>query len=158
MNVGHFNLHERRVGSSHDGWTIEGQPLVAFHFTLVDWDQRGFWPPVSRPLVREQPLLQELITQHFKLLEAGGWSITRKWPGGYDCFGNGLKISPATRREFRLATKAKGYQGDPFADPDLVALERRMRRKAAWTSALAFFPRLWKRLGRQFGGHRRRGS
>lgn len=155
MNVAHFNLHERTVELVQNRWSIGGIPLVAFHFTLVDWERQTFWPPVNRPLVSHQPRLRTLIQQHSELLHASGWTVTRQWPGGYDCFRNGLKISPATRRAFRLETKAQGYQGDPFVDPTWMTFERSTRRRAALQRTLSIFPRFWNRLSRLLAQFRR---
>jgi hypothetical protein len=155
MNVAHFNLHERKVERFQDRWNIGDVPLVAFHFTLIDWERRTFWPPVNRPLVSQQPLLRTLIEQHSELLHASGWTVTRQWPGGYDCFTNGLRISPATRRAFRLASKVQGYQGDPFGDPKWVTFERSTQRRAALQRILSILPRFWNKLSRLLAQFRR---
>lgn len=156
MNVAHFNLHERTVELVQDRWNIGDVPLVAFHFTLVDWERQTFWPPVNRPLVNRQPLLRTLFQQHNELLHASGWKVTRQWPGGYDCFRNGLKISPATRRAFRLATRHRGYEGDPFVDPTWTAFERRVQRRSATQRARSTLQRFWKRLTRHLAHLRQR--
>lgn len=39
LNVAFWNLHERRLRSSTDGWTVNGVPLRHFHFSGFDADE-----------------------------------------------------------------------------------------------------------------------
>jgi len=45
MNVAYWNLHERPVrwakldGGAEAAWTVDGRPLISFHFSGFDWDR-----------------------------------------------------------------------------------------------------------------------
>lgn len=117
VNVGHFNLHERTLRREGDRWWINGQPLLLFHFTSIDYVDRGFLPPIDRPLVQQQPLLQSLIAEYASERQAVNADASRAIGYGLARFASGRLISPPTRRAFRAAWIAGTGSVDPYSDP-----------------------------------------
>lgn len=120
-NAAYWNLHERRFASSDAGPTVNGIPLVFFHFSglAVDdpaearlhiskyQDRADF---VSRPDVA--PLFRSYRS---KLLEHGH-AVFRTIPYGFGKFSNGERINSVSRRLFALARDSQSApaSADPF--------------------------------------------
>jgi len=149
VNVAHFNLHERKVTQALAGWQVGESPLVAFHFTQVNWEQSTFWPPVNRPLTAQQPDVKLLIDHYAQTLNACGWKTTRSWPGGYDHFSNGLKISPQTRLAFRTQYPRSSPSSNPFEDVRWQEVERAGQRRRSVQEWISLPKRIVRRLTRK---------
>jgi hypothetical protein len=75
LNVAFWNLHERRLQRSREGWTVNGVPLRHFHFS-------GFDPTDTRTLTRhalvmpsrvkfdDQPELADVLTEYAARIRA----------------------------------------------------------------------------------------
>ncbi len=148
VNVAHFNLHERKVTHGIGGWRVGESPLVAFHFTQVNWEQSSFWPPVSRPLIAQQPDVKLLIEHYAQTLIACGWKTTSSWPGGYDHFTSGLKISPQTRIAFRAQYPRSSPSSNPFEDVRWQGVERASQRRQTVAEWMYMPTRIVRRLTR----------
>ena len=124
VNVGHFNLHERRVRREGDRWWTDESPLLLFHFTSVDYRNGGFLPPINRPLVDQQPLLRALIAEYAVERAAVGADATRAVGYGFGTFVSGRPISAGTRLAFRAEWLAGAGSVDPRSDPVWERYER----------------------------------
>lgn len=108
-NVAYWNLHDRSLRateldapSSPATWTVDGEPLVAFHFS-------GFSPAApSRVSKYDQrhslyilPSLSRLAELYATRLIALGGEETAKLPYRYDRFPSGIRIDHRMRRVFR---------------------------------------------------------
>jgi hypothetical protein len=103
FNVAYWNLHERWLARSEDGWTVNGRPLGFFHFS-------GFNP--KRPnRLRDgddrtgdlgAPLSELLATYAVRLMD-NGWAEAQTWSYGLSVLPNGLHLDDSRRRRYRLA-------------------------------------------------------
>jgi hypothetical protein len=115
LNVAYWNLGQRRIGQTAEGWTVDGAPLTFFHFS-------GFNPRKPDRLSKHDPRfagdlpppLAALMAQYAARLEAAGYG---SFPGAvyaYGQFASGTPIPPAVRTMFRDWHPYWG--GDPFAE------------------------------------------
>jgi hypothetical protein len=115
VNVGYWNLPERRLESQEGGYLCAGSPLRLFHFS-------GFDPRVPDRLSRHASAtpaemggpVEELCRRYARELGAAGWEASRSWPYAYGCFSDGTPI-PSLAREVYLALGDDVSRfGDPF--------------------------------------------
>jgi glycosyltransferase involved in cell wall biosynthesis len=124
-NVAYWNLHERPLAETADGWTAGGVPLRFFHFS----GHRAHEPFVLSQHIggqgrvrvdREPPLQRMLHERAVRLLAREGEGSST--PYGFDRSNAGLRLSPLLRRlHWRavLAADASGRTLPPSAfDPD----------------------------------------
>ncbi len=93
-NVAYWNLHERTLTASDDGYLINGKPIAMYHFS-------GFDPRFpnrlsahqSRYALSELPVLKRLCDNYATQLEGAGGQ--RLEPSGQACItlGNGIPMS-----------------------------------------------------------------
>jgi hypothetical protein len=124
VNLGHFNLHARRLERRGAEWWVEGERLLLGHFTSVDYERLEFLPPLDRPLIRQQPLVKEWLREYAEERKRNGAGEDRKLGYGLARFTDGTPILPATRRVFRQAWLAGRPSGDPFKDPHWIRFNR----------------------------------
>jgi hypothetical protein len=115
LNVAYWNLAQRRLEHTEDGWIVDGAPLTFFHFS-------GFDPRVPDRLSKHDPRfvgdlpepLRKLMAHYGECLLARGYGT---FPGAhyaYGQFASGTTIHPAIRTMFRDCHTYWG--GDPFED------------------------------------------
>ena len=116
MNVGHWNLPERRIRVRDGRITADGEPCRVFRFS-------GYQPESPHMVTRYNPDMTvestgeaaEVFHRYQSLLEAAGYWKTRHWPYAYGHYDNGVPVPETARRIYRdLDTKARRF-GDPFA-------------------------------------------
>ncbi|HSH94766.1 MAG TPA: hypothetical protein VK968_11520 [Roseimicrobium sp.] len=153
VNVAHFNLHSRTLAGGPENRTCNGHPLLLFHFTQANYGTGDFWPPVSRPLVKQQPLLKELIRSYGRILEDCHVATTRKWPYTWGHFPDGTPISGDIRRQLLKECTPSGRAADanPFLDPSWLARQKRHRMQDKSAAPLLLFARAAGWLRRRFG-------
>jgi len=116
INVGHWNLRERNVAQTSDGYTVNGEPLALMHFSgfhpqrITTHDHDPF--PVT-------PALERLAGEYARDLAQARtqWPTAVEW--SYARFDDGEHISRAMREAVRagLVTVA-----DPYGDrPSVTA-------------------------------------
>lgn len=99
VNVAFWNLHERSIARSQEGYHVNGQPLLFFHFSrysptrpeLVASDQ-------SRITFASHPQLQSLFDEYREVLLSKGYQRLRQ----LDCYF-------VRRRESHLAEQRRAY-------------------------------------------------
>ena len=128
VNLGHFNLHARRLERRGDQWWVDGERLLLGHFTGVDPDRLEFKPPLDRPLIRQQPLVKDWLGEYVEEWRRNGAPEERRAAYGLGSMADGLAILPETRRAFREAWMAGRPSADPYADPVWMGWNRRRRR------------------------------
>ena len=119
-NVAYWNLHERTVERTADGFDVNGHPLRFYHFS-------GFDPEVPyllsrhqgrnpRVLLSQHPALQELCEGYAARLRANGYR-----PGGerygFASLPDGTPVDSVMRRLFRRAlldAERRGLQPPPW--------------------------------------------
>ena len=103
FNVAYWNLAERQISLSENGnWLANGQPLIFFHFSGVNVDQKTLvskhqnrfkWEDISS--------LQPLFENYLNALMNAEWSLCKQWPYAYSLADASLKISPVIRQLYR---------------------------------------------------------
>jgi hypothetical protein len=105
LHVAHWNLHERTIALDGDALTVNGEVLFFYHFSGVDPDDLT---QVSRDQSRlrlpESSALRALFELYRALLETNGHRQTGGVPYRYATFANGVPVSDALRRIYRMAT------------------------------------------------------
>jgi hypothetical protein len=115
LNVAYWNLAQRELAQIGDGWTVDGVPLIFFHFS-------GFNPSTLDRLSKHDPRflgnlpppLSALMAHYAECLRAAGHGT---FPGAlyaYGQFASGNAIHPAIRTMFRDWHPFWG--GNPFQD------------------------------------------
>ena len=122
LNVAYWNLAQRELAQTGDGWTVDGAPLTFFHFS-------GFNPSVPDRLSKHDPRFQgdlslplsALMAHYAECLRASGHG---SFPGAlyaYGQFASGNVIHPAIRTMFRDWHPFWG--GNPFQDYEAFLYE-----------------------------------
>jgi len=116
INVGHWNLRERRIEVRGGRVTACGAPCRIFRFSGYDPELPERITRYSRRLVAEAGAAAEVFGMYQRLLEECGWRETRGLRYAWDFFDNGDRIPHAARRLYReMGGEARRF-GDPFRD------------------------------------------
>lgn len=119
-NLGHWNLHERRLERRGTSWRVNGQPLVSFHYSGYEPDQVRFLSRHRERMLLEpsSPLLT-LVEEYQRAVYAHGYESTARLDYAFGRFDNGVSIPPAARRLWRQIN-GEQYWPRPFetAGPD----------------------------------------
>ncbi len=122
LNVAYWNLATRDVaGSSADGWTVNGDPLVFFHFSGYDPDRpwllskhQGTQP---RILLSDNPALQTLCDQYGSALLDRGYRDVSAIPYGLAALPDGTTVDRWMRRLYRDAVRGAELDADAELPP-----------------------------------------
>ncbi len=117
VNVGYWNLHERRLIRNDTGITVNGvQPLRLYHFSgLTPRELSRFAPAeVDRSA---WTVATELAGQYRDRIAAWVSRCPGPAPDDRECFSDGVPITPAQREAVRCG---RVTCDDPFANRDLV--------------------------------------
>ncbi|MEY2441283.1 MAG: hypothetical protein QOJ46_709 [bacterium] len=115
VNVGHWNLGERRV-RIRDGRVLVGdEPCRLFRFS-------GYSPAAPEQMTAYLPDLKladageaAAVFERFGAeLAAAGWAESARWPYAYDRFVDGVPIPPIARAIHRELGPEAARFGDPF--------------------------------------------
>ena len=115
MNVGHWNLAERRVAWAGVTLTVDGGACRLFRFSGYD-PLRPEWATryVERHRVAELGAAAEVFRQYREAVLEAGHEQAQGWPYGYALFDNGERIPDAARKLYRESGAQAGHFGDPF--------------------------------------------
>ena len=114
VNVGHWNLPDRRIDVEGSAVRVDGRPCRLFRFS-------GFDPDTPQRATRYSDRLTpeilgpagEVFARYGRLLNAAGYQETRRWPYAYGRFDNGVAVADFMRHIYlRL-----GDAADAFGDP-----------------------------------------
>jgi hypothetical protein len=102
LNVAYWNLAQRKLAQIGEGWTVDGNPLIFFHFS-------GFNPNVLDRLSKHDPRsagdlpppLKTLMAHYAECLRAAGHGTFPGATYAYGQFTSGNTIHPAIRTMFR---------------------------------------------------------
>lgn len=104
-NVAYWNLHDRVVDGRDGAYTVNGGPLVFFHFSGVDASRPGV---LSRHQNRHTPApgsaLAELVRDYCEALLAAGHEQWRKLPYSFGRLDDGTAVTPMMRRAACLSS------------------------------------------------------
>lgn len=103
FNVAYWNLAQRNLSKNEAGeWLVNGHPLVFFHFSGVNADQREL---VSKHQNRfnweDIASCQPLFEAYLDSLVRHGWNLCKNWPYAYSFVDESFKIPSVVRQLFR---------------------------------------------------------
>lgn len=115
VNIGHWNITERRIERSDEGYRTGGRPVRIVRFS-------GYNPARPEMVTRYNPALRvtdigdaaEIFRHYHRLLLESGWEQLSRLPYAWDFFDNGVPIRPAMRVLYRLLSDAGLRWRDPF--------------------------------------------
>jgi hypothetical protein len=127
LNVAHWNLHERVIDRSADGYTVDGRPLRTFHFAGFDPESPGRltwyeWADLRVPIDVE-PDLRGLCREYAGKLLAAGHREARSVPYAYGTSAGGTALGPRERAVYRELVLAADARED-LDLPDPFDVER----------------------------------
>ncbi len=123
-NVAYWNLGERRIERTGDGWLANGRPLYFFHFS-------GFDPERPEGISRHQnrhtlstlgEVERAVFLDYAKDLLGRGYENCKAWPYAYGFFDNGIAISDAARRAFYESAEISNSIPNPFSEEGYQSL------------------------------------
>lgn len=132
-NVAYWNTARRAVSESDGQYTVDGAPLVFFHFSGVVPGNSGIFSKHLGPAAGEaSEAVMSLVRGYIAALDANGHSRWSAIPYAYGRFRDGSPILPPMRRQ----PPERGTPEDWFAAPDLKywnAPDPRVERKRGQT-------------------------
>ena len=113
LNLAYWNVEGRTLAKAADGWTVDGMPLVFFHFS-------GFDPTRPKVLSKHQNRIKvatgsplaALLGEFAEAMLRNGHVATSAVPYAHDRFHSGRAVSRLMRRKALRAARA----GEAFAD------------------------------------------
>ena len=122
-NVAYWNLAQRPIERTDDGYLAAGQPLVFFHFSGFDPEKpERFSKHQNRYVLDTLGTAKPLALDYAALVLANGASALRRIPYGYGVFDDGTKLPDAFRRAYRSDEALEAVLGDdPFAHPEILS-------------------------------------
>jgi hypothetical protein len=114
LNVGHWNLPDRRVTAVDGQVFVEGRPCRLFRFSGYDPDQPEAATRYSSRLRTAALGDAAFVFENYRAaLFEEGWAETSTWPFAYATFKNGVPI-PDVARDIYLRLEHAAEFGDPF--------------------------------------------
>ena len=113
LNVAYWNLDQRKLEQTQQGWIIDGEPLIFFHFS-------GIEPHNSQRLSKHterfngnlNSATQALVNHYLSELRKYGYGKTLAPEYGYKRFDNKIAIADIMRRCYRDLPQP--WQNNPF--------------------------------------------
>jgi hypothetical protein len=114
VNVGHWNLPERKIEVHGDQVTADDVPCRLFRFSGFDPDcPEAVTRYFSRLTLANVGPAAEVFRRYLSLLENAGYHRSKSWPYSYDHFDNHVPIPDIAR----LIYRGMGDSADRFGDP-----------------------------------------
>ena len=137
VNVAHWNLDERTLQTTVDGFTVNGEPLLLFHFSGFDFNgtclTRHVEPERQAPYLSRSVL--ELAAQYRQAVRANGYGAHISLPYRFNFFDNGQAVTALHRRLYR-ALGGLRFSATPF-DTQAPLYQRLAQRRLLDNSAAA---------------------
>jgi hypothetical protein len=115
VNVGHWNLPERRIEVRGGRVTACGAPCRVFRFSGYEPERPERITKYNKTAtVEEAGDAAEVFARYQRLLEECGWRETRGLAYAWDFFDNGERIRYQARRLYRAMGDEVRRFGDPF--------------------------------------------
>ena len=116
-NVCTWNLTHRRVeGTLRDGLTVQGEPIVFYHFSGLD---SGAQVGMLNKYGSTMPALYELRAWYLAESDRLGQQEISTIPWGYDTFDNGELIIPLHRKRYRERIDLQNAFPNPYSTEDV---------------------------------------
>ena len=102
LGVAYWNLDQRELSKTEEGWLINDQPLIFFHFSGISpQEPHRLSKYTSRFRENLTPALQAIISSYIAKLKKFGFGSTANPEYGYARFNNGIAIANVMRRCYR---------------------------------------------------------
>ena len=113
LNVAYWNLDQRKLTQINDGWLVDGEPLVFFHFSgIISGQPQRLSKHTERFQNDLDPALQNLVNHYLAgLARFKDRSVHTSY--GYGKFSNQIAIADIMRRCYRDTVAIE--HSDPFA-------------------------------------------
>ena len=113
LNVAYWNLQQRQLGITGEGWTVDGAPLTFFHFSGFDPHNPDRLSKHDPRFVTDLPEPLRRLTAHYaERLLARGYGTLPSPLYAYGQFASGTAIPPFVRKMFRDWHAL--WEADPF--------------------------------------------
>lgn len=113
-NVAYWNLYERTLSETPEGWVVNGHsPLVFFHFSGYKPGKPDELSTKERVELEIYPALRKLLMGYGDRLKANGADFYRKYSYAYDRFSDGSPVTMLARRLYSVTMDQWGEE-DPF--------------------------------------------
>ncbi len=113
LNVAYWNLSQRQLERTDQGWTVDGAPLTFFHFSGFNPHDRSRLSKHGWRFAGElAPPLQALVDHYAAALLTAGYGAQLGPPYAYGQFASGTRIPALARQMFR--DWHPFWAGDPF--------------------------------------------
>ena len=110
-NAAYWNLPHRGFHRDGDDITVNGHPLVFFHFSGIDPDGADFSRHQNRyTMACVDPVVRALADSYCRALRENGAEEWSQVPYGFGCFDSGLPIPGFARRIYRELCAAEPSQ------------------------------------------------
>lgn len=99
-NMAYWNLHERKLSETADGWLVnDSSRLMFFHFSNLDpTDKENIKKSLAKPTLKEREDLRGIFAEYREQLYRHGYEEGKKARYHYDYYSNGLPIGGLARR------------------------------------------------------------
>ncbi|HLH08228.1 MAG TPA: hypothetical protein VKW78_13395 [Terriglobales bacterium] len=113
-NVASWNFHERRLRQQSGEYTINGEPLIFFHFSGIDiTSELQISKNHCKYTLENRPEFAPLYQFYRQRVVANGYQEFISIPYGFGTFSNGVRINSLARRVFSIYS-AEFSGEDPF--------------------------------------------
>ena len=115
-NVAYWNLKHRKVTKKGGKFSVNGRPLVFFHFSGLDpTAPKSFSKHQDRFRLGTLGAARQLVKAYCETVIANGLDTCREWPYAFDRFADGTRIRDPMRRYYRQHLEEDDpFRGDPF--------------------------------------------
>ena len=102
LNAAYWNLWQRQLEQNSEGWLVNGEPLVFFHFSGINANNPyRLSKHSSRFKENLEPTLQNLVFHYVNQLKRFGINEIQKTDYAYSSFENGVPITNLMRKYYR---------------------------------------------------------
>jgi glycosyltransferase involved in cell wall biosynthesis len=116
-DVAYWNLPHRQVTQNGNGFLVNGDPLVFFHFSGLDpLKPEGFSKHQNRYRLSTVGPAARLVNAYCESLEKHGLQTCSAWPYAYGVLQDGSPLPDVVRRLYRTSPEVEKWAGrNPFA-------------------------------------------
>ncbi|MDJ0533613.1 MAG: hypothetical protein QNJ70_14190 [Xenococcaceae cyanobacterium MO_207.B15] len=113
LNVAYWNLDQRKLEQTQQGWIIDGEPLIFFHFSGIEPNHpQRLSKYTERFNGNLAPAIQALVNDYISKLLQYGYGKKPIPEYGYQRFDNGIAIADIMRRCYRDLPQP--WENNPF--------------------------------------------
>lgn len=92
-NAAYWNLHERTLTHSEDGWRVDGESLSFFHFSgYIPFAPQSLSKHQNRHQLESMKDLKALTDEYGRRLLDNGYDESSSWPYAFERLANGVRL------------------------------------------------------------------